>query len=213
VVWFGPGDGPSLPMVAVDFLKEKRPEKDWLNLPGQSSVFLLLRRAYWTRIWIVQEVLLAKSLVLLCGPALLQWDALRHAYELLKIAVRSESDRTSSLGMLLTTHTMKMVPLKLEWEALPYSKRLFSLRHLVESLYRLESTEPKDKIYGLLGIVGNDASHEELQFPVNYALPIECVYDQVLQFERLELQKEEERARKMSRDMFWGPSQAASTSR
>ena len=40
----------------------------------------LLSRQYWNRTWIVQEVLLARSLLVFCGPGCLDWDTLTNRF-------------------------------------------------------------------------------------------------------------------------------------
>jgi hypothetical protein len=41
------------------------------------ALISLLSRPYWTRMWIVQEVILAHGIYLLCGQDLISWNALR----------------------------------------------------------------------------------------------------------------------------------------
>jgi hypothetical protein len=36
----------------------------------------LFRRAYWRRIWIIQEILLAQELIVICGSVQFQWTPL-----------------------------------------------------------------------------------------------------------------------------------------
>ncbi|KAH7069995.1 heterokaryon incompatibility protein-domain-containing protein [Paraphoma chrysanthemicola] len=44
---------------------------------GVKALISLLSRPYWTRMWIVQEVILAHEICLLCGEDLISWDSLR----------------------------------------------------------------------------------------------------------------------------------------
>lgn len=46
-----------------------------------SSVLHLCRQKYWSRLWIIQELILAHRIELLCGQYKIQWSSLREFLE------------------------------------------------------------------------------------------------------------------------------------
>ncbi|KAK5741222.1 hypothetical protein LTR17_004162 [Elasticomyces elasticus] len=62
-------------MIALtDQRTRRKPNRFW-NTPDGLAVARLCNRAYWTRLWIFQEVMLAKNIVLLCGDKTADgWD-------------------------------------------------------------------------------------------------------------------------------------------
>jgi len=70
--------------------------KKKLKLSHRGVMTSLLSRQYWGRLWIVQEVFLAKSLTLMCGKQTITWQELsnhvrRHGFD----ALRRESEINS----------------------------------------------------------------------------------------------------------------------
>lgn len=62
-----------------DMLQVRRPAREmW------AAIAQLLRRAWFGRAWIVQEVVLAKSLILVCGSQSLPWDDLLQLWDFLE---------------------------------------------------------------------------------------------------------------------------------
>ena len=81
------------PTAAVDYLRQprrgKRPKSHWWKrwLSRKSNVVIskqvdaglrgLFQSSYWERLWIIQEVCLAKDLVLFCGAAVMTWPDIK----------------------------------------------------------------------------------------------------------------------------------------
>ena len=74
IVWLGPGteESSSLPTGAVELQTELF---SWSN-PGAKALIQLLKCEYWTRTWIIQEFILATSVVLYWGTAKFSFDDL-----------------------------------------------------------------------------------------------------------------------------------------
>ncbi|KAF1940386.1 hypothetical protein EJ02DRAFT_350135, partial [Clathrospora elynae] len=121
----------------------------------------LLNKTYWTRVWVVQEFILAKSVEIWCG----EFEADAASFEsvwrdgnlLVEMPLLSQK-MTSSRGWPLFQyrrefrHSRKY---KREVMGRRNSKTLkatFRLRDLLQSFASSQSTEVYDKIYGFLGI-------------------------------------------------------------
>ncbi|KAI4858897.1 heterokaryon incompatibility protein-domain-containing protein [Hypoxylon rubiginosum] len=75
VVWLGMPDTPTIRHLAalqVELSLEKYPSR-WPQ-PAKTGFEILCDHPFWTRMWIVQEVILAKKLVILYGPVVLWWS-------------------------------------------------------------------------------------------------------------------------------------------
>lgn len=89
--WMGPEDGSSrLGMHTLESMIQQivDPKREWkvardnlcsfdgMNYQKLLSVFYLLQRLWFRRIWVVQEAVLAKKLTLVCGGVMMHWEAL-----------------------------------------------------------------------------------------------------------------------------------------
>lgn len=184
VIWLGPpshrGD------VAAKFLKlvfdncPRGSEIAWLKnhlmkdntlAPEWKAMAGFLNRAWWNRIWIVQEIVLAKEALILCGSASLTWTQLEYSLH-----------HTSLLLDELKTQVQDSGEHALIRDRIRKIKRVTALRQRKESLNAVDvldnvgsndCTDKRDKIYGLLGIIPD----ADLVCPEpNYALPVEEVH-------------------------------------
>lgn len=79
LVWLGPGNDSS--DFATDCIVHANINADAQNIFPKAlqhkrpdSVRPLLSRRYWPRMWIIQELILAREIVVLCGTRLLHWN-------------------------------------------------------------------------------------------------------------------------------------------
>lgn len=135
----------------------------------------LFRLPWWTRVWVVQELALAKQdvAVVRCGHMTLPWtDFLitAHAIELsyfIVDAVLSSNfpdERVDSFSNGIRMSQCRRVRL---------SDPPFTLLELLNQHRDCEATDPRDKVYGLLGLAG-DA--EAIGIDPNYLLSPQDVF-------------------------------------
>lgn len=95
---------------------------------------------YWFRLWIVQEIMLARYIRVICGETLLSWEELR---------------RFCSSGLKrLSSEAARAVPLQVIWLTLnALSGRQFTFSSLVQALGTSGCQNPRDKVYALQGMV------------------------------------------------------------
>ncbi|KAI1399222.1 heterokaryon incompatibility protein-domain-containing protein [Hypoxylon fuscum] len=116
------------------------------NAPWK-PVYSLLRRRYWQRMWIIQEVVLAHEIVVCCGCQEAEWSAFSSA-------VQAAIQRQAAVDRMRPEIT--------------YFNKLIHLRHVVtesadhrtvsffEALRQsttAQATDRRDKVYGILGLV------------------------------------------------------------
>lgn len=134
------------------------------------SVENLLDRPFWRRIWIVQEFILPKKLLILCGHEGVWWESIRDNPSVFRNQVqrprrnsvkikhhdafylfqwRGVQQDISSVGIVA-------LPTSLERASLTQASRP-SLDALIRHFYRWECGDPRDRIYGLLSLVTKDS--------------------------------------------------------
>jgi hypothetical protein len=114
-----------------------------LSVSAQQALLQLLSRPYWTRIWIIQELAVASSIIILCGRHKLSWEAFSHYSntEFVAAADETANNRLERFEKILEFRIDNLTPKPIR---------------LLDALYRSQSalsTDPKDKLYALLGLV------------------------------------------------------------
>jgi len=115
------------------------------------------KRRYFTRVWVIQEVTLAKQVLVLCGTYSIDWDEIAKVSRFLTLTswtnwlsrgvVLEDTDERSS-------HHGVPTLLKANKRAMIQGDKNIMLWSLIRSR-RFESFDPRDKVYALLGVAGN----------------------------------------------------------
>ncbi|KAK1598860.1 heterokaryon incompatibility protein [Colletotrichum navitas] len=111
---------------------------------GWAAIRWVLSRPWFTRVWCVQEIVLARASRVCVGS---------HSFDWVKLGVTAAWLSEQSLASDYD------VPPELEglnWDA-AYSMSESSLLEVLVVFRELVATDPRDKVYGLLGLVSNDA--------------------------------------------------------
>ncbi len=68
-------------------------------------VSTFLEMDYWTRLWIIQEMIFASKLAIICGPVTLTWASLLNTYEFLMsiLVIHPPSFFSSNLWLSLAS--------------------------------------------------------------------------------------------------------------
>jgi hypothetical protein len=125
---------------------------DWSD-----AVEVLANRAYWSRVWVIQEVLLGLTVDLYCGSNRLEWSYFREIIQIFE----DQADKLDygSNGFDPARHQARL------WAVRPFivgrhHKRYPGLR---ESLFELvlrhgqsKCKDPRDRVFALLGLVHTD---------------------------------------------------------
>ncbi|KAK8043337.1 HET-domain-containing protein [Apiospora rasikravindrae] len=108
----------------------------------------LLERPYWRRVWIVQEIVLAEKLRLQCGEDESRWEGLVHLLEP-RGRKRIFEPRASrdTIGLIRDS-----LPARIQSLRRVYRLRGCRLQEVLEATRDSLYTDPRDRVYGLLGI-------------------------------------------------------------
>ncbi|MCJ1455070.1 hypothetical protein MMC28_005424 [Mycoblastus sanguinarius] len=142
----------------------------------------LYRRPWFRRTWIRQEVAGARELIVYCGSNELSWNTLKRGWRRLQLISQIIKDHTESKETPLAS-TFLAGTVKDDFEALKYLKREWRAREsaqgfmvrigsfyethaggLMELLMigqQFESTDPRDKVYAMLGLAGAEIQSNE----------------------------------------------------
>lgn len=191
VVWIGAGrDGSSTAMEVLDSIGSDF-EVDWptrivsskttglpldpqliwtekssrFSIETWRAVYNLLDRSWFKRLWIWQEIsLAAKGSVLMCGTDSIMWEHFRTAIF-----------RLQQHGTTITPKLdLPLGPLVASILDLCDSEDNKSLRTLISRTSGCQCTDPRDRMYALLGMVAGVANHFEI-IP-NYKRSVHGVY-------------------------------------
>ena len=168
--------GPILSEVNVE-----NEEDEVLNPEAMSA---LLKRPWFTRVWILQEISVAKGVVFLCGDAIVTDRAMNVAMKMfiyLQSIIAHDPDRRTEYQ----SRFVKKLTIRAEKVAsrLPSSiqGKSTTLWQLMDRIYPTSipgdftsrATDPRDLVYALLGIA-SDA--EELGIEIDYSKSVQEVF-------------------------------------
>ncbi|KAK4894946.1 hypothetical protein LTR27_006813 [Elasticomyces elasticus] len=148
LAWLGPAhsDSDLAMQTMANSRTHRKPNRFW-NTPGGLAVARLCNRAYWTRMWIFQEVMLAQNVVLLCGNKTAEWIEFGNvmASTVWQPQLQRQQDRNVDYQSLMRSPAMAIV--KQSVRTVDYG-----LWHLIMANRGMRCWEPRDKVYGLLGV-------------------------------------------------------------
>lgn len=132
-----------------------------------SAFTRLLTRPWFSRTWTLQELVLAKSAYLACGPYSIEWGQM--ALIIYTVAGYDEYQRPP------TQHISRVRFLELaEWTLKRGPEEpQFDLCDILKRTMRCTSSVPQDKIYGILGLIDRPDLSD---LPIDYTLPFRTLF-------------------------------------
>ncbi|KAJ4369142.1 hypothetical protein N0V83_006226 [Neocucurbitaria cava] len=158
-VWLGPDADDS--QLAISLL-ERNVSKQRIRAvenPDSAALRSLFKRDYWNRLWVVQEVFLARKKWVFCGTSKLPWEAYEHASDAFW---GHESDVQLRQGPSSFPNVASLIGLGAN-----------SLLEVLRACRKKLSENPRDKVFGVLGMLPEETRRE---IPVNYDQPVKSLY-------------------------------------
>lgn len=124
---------------------------------GERMAKELYRDEYWNRVWIVQEIGLAKQIEVCFGNASINWSAFVNLFSLHNIGDGG--------------------PLKLNTTRTGEEYGSCELFQLLQHYKNAQCKDPKDKVYGLIGLAS-----DVQKFPLDYKKSILQIWTDVMEF-------------------------------
>jgi hypothetical protein len=118
-------------------------------------------------VWIIQEVVAAAHVRVVCGNWIVDWNDLFNAVEIINREIEISGDEILSID-IKWTHFNTLAKQR-EWEA---RNIRFTLTHLLEAFRYAEATLQRDRLFALLGFA---ADGHELDFEPDYEAPFKTI--------------------------------------
>lgn len=148
VVWLGPAyrDSDKAMMALARLSGDMTPKQAarfWASDAGH-AMGGICRRIYWRRLWIFQELRLARDVRIMCGRKMAEW---RHFETVMSLATIKSgiSQVDDNVELVLDTPAMQMRNMKLETLDTGLWNLVLETRHL-------RCFDLRDKVYALLGV-------------------------------------------------------------
>lgn len=141
-----------------EFVLKNLAEGIWIPPHPLHSFFA---RPYFSRVWVVQEVALSKSIIMMCGDTAVEWTGFMQGECMRQLYTSSYYDSFPTVFRLSRQHNLGAATLL---DALLLGRSC-------------NASDPRDKVFGLLGIVC-----EEDRPPANYSLSTAEVYMQIVMY-------------------------------
>lgn len=143
-----------LPKVPVSWNDRCIPHPDDAIWASVGAVFAL---SWFRRVWVIQEIVAAPNVKIVCGRWIIDWNDLHLAMEIVDRQVQLSDTELSHLRP--SWEPFLSLAAQREWEA-RHSR--WSLIMLLENFRYAESTLGRDRLFALLGLAsdGNEAAFE-----------------------------------------------------
>jgi Heterokaryon incompatibility protein (HET) len=164
-------DRPSLTLLYPELILQKDLPCLWILLSK------LAQRPYWKRLWIIQEVVLARKITVHCGDRQLSWESLTRPYAgfISSVDVGLASDVTANAAQARLK--MEHNPInQLSWQRTYGEKR--DLEHLLRAHGHNQCVDTRDRVYDLLGL-------QNLSFSIDYSVDTVTLFFRVIAFCKL----------------------------
>ena len=135
----------------------------------------VIRKSYWTRLWIVQELLLARRIEMLCGMNVIQWET---QAEYIKFSINYGGwDNDFIFHRIIEDALVTEVDQR--------GREHLSLAEVLWRYGHSQCEDPRDKLFALLNILPADERAFLSQWFPDYAVPAEKVQLLLLAYLRM----------------------------
>lgn len=165
LVWFGPSCEKALHLLATaDLAKLRavyRPYTDRFQKSEFSEPFIpLLESEYWSRMWIVQEFVLAQDLVFASGSVLVHWDRANHLFP--EVYAHGGPGEIGSAVTLVNERRQHRFRQKQGMRP--------DLHELFRRFRLMNCSDPRDRVFALSGLLGESSDPADNVLVVDYSL-------------------------------------------
>lgn len=151
--------------------------------PRVRGLWEILHRPWWSRVWAMQELAFAQTAVLLCGDKVESFD---NASIVIDALARHHAGQTAEEVDFKSEFLVAAFPqflmrdfVRREYKDVPKMPGGKAI-YMLNSSRNTRATDPRDKVYGILGFFGDPASDPENIFPLpDYKKPTSQLYAEV----------------------------------
>ncbi|KAK4457483.1 putative het domain protein [Cladorrhinum samala] len=144
----------------------------------QQAILTLLQRSWFQRMWVLQEVAAARQVLIMCRSAEIDGYAFCSGLDVLNLASqdRDTQNRVRSAAYLMNGAIFR--PKYATSRAGRFSLDIRPLGELLDMYHDRKATDPRDKIYALLGMSSDD--HVSAALSPNYNVSWKDLFHQVV---------------------------------
>jgi Heterokaryon incompatibility protein (HET) len=157
----------------IDHFVQKELELDW-GLEVLQGLQTLSLKSYWTRLWVVQEALLASQAIVQCGPYWTLWDSLKYVCQSLQSRNRGWNERLVQLKHATMTISASRMNVLLAGRP---GKLSSNLSYLCWLHGKAECENEIDKIFGLWALA-SDCCQQAV--PIDYSASFDRILRKLL---------------------------------
>ncbi|KLU92041.1 hypothetical protein MAPG_10988 [Magnaporthiopsis poae ATCC 64411] len=148
----------------------------------------ILSRPWWERVWVLQELILAKKVVVHCGPKSLDWQTFQAAlFSIVRLGRRTDvyaqgstshrSRESAEFFVLLETVRCAFPFFFLQTHSLLAGRmKDISMAELLSLTSRFKAIEPRDKLFALTGLLPRDSAERAAAFRPDYSTGLRQVH-------------------------------------
>ena len=181
-IWLGQSTRTSdMAMECIDRLqrrdKLRKNRKPW-SQNQRRAVIDLCGMAYWRRVWIVQEIMLARNINVRSGRKVMEWACFE------RMVTRFRETQTmvhpSHAKAVLANGAVRIIDCKMTWNTLGFAEKASALDYLLQKYRNMESSDAVDKVYGFLGLLEFLAPGDrKFHIEIDYSMSVEEVFAKV----------------------------------
>jgi hypothetical protein len=139
----------------------------------QGPVAELLDRPWWRRVWVIQEAVLAREIMIQCGPDTAPWDSVEQYISWQRVqTVGFEGPFIDGNGTAYPFPDELYQVIK-RFRGRRASSMPTSIYDLLYYFRKLSCTDPRDRVFGFLGLADDIP---DLCLPANYSSSVQEVY-------------------------------------
>lgn len=131
------------------------------------SLRQIWQRSYFKRAWIIQELALAKKVITKCGGHFLSWNHIVRVSTFLTLTAWVRVLNVGSHELADWGYSNHVFPLYINSNRKMVSLgKHFDLLHILSKARRFQCSDPRDKVYALLGLLGDHVKQKPRLQPV-----------------------------------------------
>ncbi|KAB8228791.1 HET domain-containing protein [Aspergillus alliaceus] len=180
IVWLGAAaDNSDRALENIRLSAEYKPSEDKATIMQEkktdyTAILMLLQRPWFRRIWVLQEVSAARSILVMCGSIKMNGYTFSSGLKGLNLLYKIDPGLESLIRSI--TYLIRGAIFRPEY--MTYPRGTLSLGELIDMYHTREATKKHDKVYALLGM-SSDVPKEAGLLP-NYELPWNILFHRVI---------------------------------
>ncbi|KAH8589051.1 heterokaryon incompatibility protein-domain-containing protein [Bisporella sp. PMI_857] len=156
IAWLGPEAGGS--RTVMQGLKGQVPPP---SSPSLHQTREFLSRPYWSRLWIIQEICVARDVLFACGTETAPWASFRDQLQVENC--RGQTTKSYSfhnpVGTLSVSDFRLLIPYNLVDLREKFQNRGMSLGSILTFTSQSASTDPRDRVFAILALASRGAGN------------------------------------------------------